>query len=270
MVKYANEELLRGFLDEVHTICDTALFYNPENITIRQHKALTYYLQKEYETADSLYTALIADEDSTVMTFKFCGLSRFLKGNWYQAIEPLTEASKLDPTAVDVCIFLGISIGRTYNSGDAFEWFDKADSLMAPDSILSRQLIQYRAEMYCQRGNCSKGAELLYQLWVQENRQLAWLQQIQNCYFRKKDNLSDNDKQRCLFICHLQALEILNNPADSVRTGGQRILLLMLSKFEEEMTLNNLKSLPMLSPDNQKSTLSIEKLQELIRNLSKL
>ncbi len=41
-----------------------------------------------------------------------------------------------------------------------------------------------------------------------------------------------------------------------------------MNKYEEEMFFRGVQSLPMISPDNKKSTLSLKKLKELIDKLS--
>lgn len=46
-------------------VCDTALFYNPDNSQIRQSKGMALYMTKDYKQADSVYTDLLADGDSS-------------------------------------------------------------------------------------------------------------------------------------------------------------------------------------------------------------
>ena len=140
---------------------------------------------------------------------------------------------------------------------------------MAPDAFWSEQLLQYQAEMYIKTGNCNKGAEIYYQLWLKDKTKLEWLLQMQNCYFsRTWSALSENEKQRYLFICHLRAVEILKNTDMPNILTTKSYLLGRLKAFENDMLLREQTSLPMLSPDNKKSTLSIEALQELIDQLS--
>lgn len=40
-------------------VCDTALFYNPDNSQIRQSKGMALYMTKDYKQADSVYTGLL-------------------------------------------------------------------------------------------------------------------------------------------------------------------------------------------------------------------
>lgn len=71
-----NPENVRGIFSDKYVIadgdgqgalqvCDTALFYNPDNSQIRQSKGMALYMTKDYKQADSVYTGLLADGDSS-------------------------------------------------------------------------------------------------------------------------------------------------------------------------------------------------------------
>ena len=264
---------LNDFLDVAFSVCDTAMSYHPKDISLRQKKAMIYYTKAEYLKSDSVYTSLMADSDSSFITLKYCGLSRYHTRNWYDAIEPFEKAFDKDTTAGDICIMLGISLGRTYDVMRSFEYFDKAESLMTPDEYWYNMLIQFRAEMYVKIGECDKGAELYYQLWNNSKKQISWLQRLTSCYGREKlSEMPDERKQRYLFVCFLYASEVKDAsevPEDVTLSSSLLHLRSTLEKFNEEMFFRGLKSLPMTSPDNKKNTLSAEKLKELIDKLYK-
>ena len=266
-----NNPMENDYSSEALVICDTALFYNPGHKTLRQNKAMTYYVKNEFVKSDSIYTSLLEDKDSSYITLKYCGCARYYARKWFDAIEPFEIAFEMDPTAVDVCILLGSSLGKTYDPAQAFQLFNKAESLMAPNPYWSEKLMQFRAEAYIKTGDRNKGAELYYQLWKNEEkleRQLPWLQLIQRNYLLT-NNMPDEDRQRCLFITYLYATEALKSPKSSeVMSKELSYLLSILKKFEEEMFFRSVTSLPMTSPDNKTNTLSIEKLKELTGKLS--
>ena len=241
--------------------------YHPYNKTLRQKKAMIYYLKREYVNADSVYTSLIADKDSSYVTLKYCGCARYYARLWYDAIEPLEKAYEKDSTAYDVCLLLGISLGRTYDPKRAFQYFDKAEKLLEPDAYWSDALIQFRAEMYVKTGECNMGARLFYQLWQKEKKQLTWLQNIQICYALQYNEISEEDRQRSLFINYLYASELLKKSDDPDRLKQFVYLRSVLKKHEEEMFFRGVESLPMISPDNKKNMLSRVKLKELIEKL---
>ena len=54
-------------------VCDTALYYNPGNHALMGNKAMAYYMNKNYEEADSIYEVLLAEKDSSFFTLKYGG-----------------------------------------------------------------------------------------------------------------------------------------------------------------------------------------------------
>lgn len=257
------------FLTTAQLVCDTALFYHPQNRSLRQKKAMIYYRQKEYLQANHEYTALLADMDSSYMTLKYGGCARFHAGQWFDAIELLEKAYKQDTTAYDVCLLLGISVGRTYDTNAAFQYFKYAEEAMQPDSYWMEMLVQFRAEMYLKRGECEKGSQMYYELWKSGKKQLVWLQQIQFCYGRKPlADMSDEERQRALFIYFLNATELLEKPFAEGRLMQYSYLVSRLKKYDEEMFFRDMDHLPMVAPDGKKNTISKEKIRETIRKLS--
>ena len=180
----------------------------------------------------------------------------------------MEKAFVRDTTAGDVCIMLGASLGRTYDAMKAFEYFDRAEKLMEPDAFWVDMLIQSRAEIYAKTGECRKGAELYYQIWKKDRTKLVWLQNILFCYAGKKmPDMTDDEKQRYLFLCFLYASEVSEVKENSEQEMGLSYLRSTLKKFHEEMFFSGVNSLPMISPDNKKNTITIEKLKELIDKL---
>jgi tetratricopeptide (TPR) repeat protein len=264
-----NHPMHNDYASEALQICDTALYYNQGNITLRQNKAMIYFVKDEYRKADTIYTSLLAEKDSSYNTLKYCGSARYYSQHWFEAIEPLEKAYPMDTTAVDVCLLLGHSLGKTYDSVLAMQYFDKAEKLMEPHPVFVERLTQFRAEVYVQRGDCNRGAALYYQLWQKNEEKISFLQLIQRCYaFKSFNSMSDDERQRYLFISFLLASEALKKPKTSEMSDVLSYLHSVLKKFEEEMFFRSVTSLPMLSPDNKRNSLSLEKLKELNGKLS--
>ena len=261
--------LFNNFAGAAYAICDTALYYNPGDITLRQKKAMIHYMFREYVKADSVYTSLMADKDSSYVTLKYCGYSRYNAQFWFDAIEPLEKVLAIDSAAFDISIMLGVSLGRTYDVKKAFEYFDIAEKAMAPDEFWTDMLIQSRAEMYIKTGDCKTGAELYYQQWKKDPKRLSWLQNIYVCYGKKKmSEMSDEEKQRFLFICFLYSSEVSEVKENTEQQMHLKYIQTALNSFHEEMFFTGVKSLPMVSPDNKKNTITIEKIKELIDKLA--
>jgi len=278
--------LLNDYYNVAFSVCDTAMYYNPEDVTLRQNRAMLYFMIRDYQKSDSIYTSLMAEGDSCFITLKYCGASRYYGRHWFDAIEPLEKAFIKDSTALDVCLMAGLSLGRTYDPKKAFEYFNKAEKIMTPDEYYVNYLMEARAEMYNKAGNCEKGSELYYILWKKEKekkvfgdikKQKDWLQRMHSCDFsvHRFTEMEDVKKQRQLFISYLYATEIINekkteekseNPENS--SGNGSYVRSILEKYREEMFFRSINEYTMIAPDNKKNTLSIEKLKEIIDNLS--
>ena len=139
---------------------------------------------------------------------------------------------------------------------------------MAPDAYWSNKLIEFRAETYVKLGDCKKGSLLYYQLWNKEKERVSLLQNILSCYDRKRfADMNDEEKQQYLFLCFLytsEAKEAKENTEQEYRLSYMRS---RLELYQEEMFFKGIKSYPMISPDNKKNTISIEKIKELIGKL---
>ena len=266
-----NDQMTNELLDSASVICDTALFYNPVHKVLRQKKAMIYYVKGEYPRADSVYTSLLADLDSSYMTLKYCGLSRYYARKWYDAVEILEKAFEVNELDVDVCLSLGASYSKMSRFTEAFDYFDIAEVLLSPSPLYVQMLDVFRAELYCKTGECNKGAELYYTYWTEREKQLSWLPNIELCYRKTNmEDMSDDQRQRYLFIVFLHATEILEKtfPKGTELASQYRYLLSVLRKYDEEMFFRGVESLPMVLPNNKKTTISKEKLKELIGKLS--
>lgn len=96
-------------------ICDTALYYNPENRVLQRNKAIALYMNRDYSRADSLYSHLLAQGDSSFLTIKYGGASKYYAGRQLDAIPLLEMAYVKDTTDVEVNLLLGASLGMTYD-----------------------------------------------------------------------------------------------------------------------------------------------------------
>lgn len=85
---------------------------------------------------------------------------------------------------------------------------------------------------------------------------------------QKLDEMTDENRQRYLFLTFLYVTEIVEHPnASDLQKSYSSSLLSVLKKFEEDMFFKSVTSLQMLSPDNKKTTMSREKLKELIKSI---
>ncbi|MDR2919059.1 MAG: hypothetical protein LBV72_06815 [Tannerella sp.] len=247
------------------TICDTALSYSPANRLLLQSKAIVLFTLKDYTQADEIYTKLVAEGDSTYKTLKYGAISRYYAGKYLDSIEPLEYAFRKDTTATEVCMLLGSALGRTYDRKRAFELFDYAEQLLQPAPLFVNMLKQFRAETFARDGQLNNASVLYYELW-NSSKKTNHLEQIwQLNMISDLSKVTDEVKrQRCLFINVLLANEyIRENKGKAIQYFARK----QLEQFHEDMFFRGVREHILLAPDNKKTTITLEKLNELIQQL---
>ena len=260
---------IENVAEQVLEICDTALLYNPENKKIIQHKGTAFFMGKRYTEADSIFSFLLAEGDSSYYNLKYGGFSKFYAEKYLDSIELLEASYNEDDTAADVCLFLGAAFGRTYDRKRAYELFDRTEELIQPNPAYLNLLTEFRGTTYFSDNRCREGSVLLYPLWEQSKRS-DLLQRIWNCYGNADVSKLSNDDERArsMFVNVLMATVLSNsNNISQLNPSIVSFIRTQLEKFRTEMFFRSMKEYPMIAPDNKKSTVSIERLQELIQQL---
>lgn len=253
------------YAEEALSICDTALFYTPGNKQIIRNKGMALYMNKRYANADSVYTSLMEAGDSTYITLKYGGVSRYQAGKYLDAVEPLEAAFKLDTTSVDVCLFLGSALGKTFDRKRALALFDNAEKYMQPPAAYLMQLKMFRAETYQKDGQRAIAEKMYYELWLEYPDRTDFLSNIDRLYSADLAKIeNETTRQKALFIKILytqKAIEKKMNPEFLYFRRRD------LEKIYNEMFFKQLTTMPMLAPDGKKSTISIMQIREIMNEL---
>jgi tetratricopeptide (TPR) repeat protein len=136
-------------------ICEAIL--GIDTTSIKFSKLLGYAYYKTGEPVSAVHYLEYANQlgDSTAFTFKFKGISHYLRVDFSAAIESLTHALKKDSLDAEVHFFLGASLATTTMKEEAMLHLNKSLQLMQPDSsVVSR--------IYSEQGNI-KRLEMKYE-----------------------------------------------------------------------------------------------------------
>ena len=246
-------------------ICDTALYYNPENRVLQRNKAIALYMNRDYSRADSLYSHLLAQGDSSFLTIKYGGASKYYAGRQLDAIPLLEMAYVKDTTDVEVNLLLGASLGMTYDRKRAYRLFDQAEALMQPDKALTNLLLVSRGETYWRDGRSDEAMKLFYTAWQQQKERLDYLYRID----RQLDNWgksykTEEELSKALFIKQLYLKECM-------MTGRlQRdfhVYRTFLQYVYEDAFFQGKEDITMISPDGKYSTITIGEVRKLMNLL---
>ena len=258
---------LDDVLENALEVCDTALIYNPENKKIIQNKGTVLFTAKRYMEADSVFSVLLEQGDSSYYNLKYGGFSKYYASKYMDSIEPLEKALLEDETAIDVCLFLGSALGRTYDRKSAYKLFDRAEELMQLNPAYLHLLTEFRGTTFYRDGRFNEASVLLYPLW-QMNKRSDLLDIIWYCHGNTNvNNIKDDaERERSMFVNVLWATEFERSPNDS-KTERQKFVREQLGRFKEEMFFRGMKDYQMIAPDNKKSVILAARLDELIQCL---
>ena len=256
-------------IEKALEVCDTALFYNPGNLKLLQNRGTALFTAKKYAEADTVFSMLLEQGDSAYYNLKYAGFSKYYAGQFMNALEPLEKAYLEDESAVDVCLFLGSTLGRTGENKRAYMFFNQVEELMKPNPVYVNLLMEFRGAAYYRDGRYNEASPLFYQLW-QTNKRSDLLQNIWYCHANKAVSTLSNDDERArsMFVNVLFASELIDRKNDyQLNPYTLNSVRARLEQFRDEMFFRSMNEYPMIAPDNKKSTITAERLQELIQQL---
>lgn len=249
-------------------VCDTAQLYNPDNIYLKRDRANVHYVLKEFEAADSLYSVLFEEGDSTYQVVKYLGAARFHSKRYYQSIEPLQLAYTIDSLSIEVNLLLGAALGKTYDPQIGLTLLHRVDSLLRPNPAIVMLSDQYKAEIMMKRKETEEqGKSLYFDIYKRDTSRIDILYALTAPYlsettFKDRDNVS---KQKGLYLISLTAEKIVNAKDQPFETLN--IFTKALQSYLEEMFFSGHDTYSTLSPDGQKGRISTKSINLLIKQL---
>lgn len=250
-------------------VCNTALCYNPENRQIRQSKGLALYMLKEYSQADTVYTGLLAEGDSSFLNLKYGGAARYMFGHAFNAVELLGKAYELDSTDVETALLYGAAIGKTYNRRQAYDLFDQAERNMQPKKFLANLLITLRGDILERDGRWREAEHLYYAAWKKDPTQLNFLYKINVHYWDVDPNLFRNEEilQKTVFAKYTYLTAYMKTDKSQQYLYNYRPFLEAVC---EDAFFRNADEVTMLAPDGKKTKLAVADLRALVSQLPEM
>ena len=248
-------------------VCDTALYYNPDNLNLLRNKGMALYANERYREADTIYTNLMATGDSTYNTLKYCGLSRYEAGQFVKSMEPLEIAYLMDTTSIEVSLYFGSTLGQAYDRKRAFTLFDKAEDMMKPSNAYKLLLGSFRADTYRRNGQDKIAYQLYYGLWKEFPGRMDFLSQVYQMNSRYPFDYDEQETQQTALFSQVLFTKTLLDLQRENRASFFYSMRIRFQKVYDEMIFREVNSLPMLAPDGEKRSITIEELRALIDRL---
>lgn len=250
-------------------VCDTALFYNPDNSQIRQSKGMTLYMTKDYKQADSVYTGLLADGDSSFLNLKYAGAARYMSGHALDGVELLEKAYEIDSTDVETVMLYGASLGKTYDRKRAYELFDLAETNMQPKKFLVNMLTTFRGDALERDGRWPEAEKLYYAAWKEDPTQLHFLYKISTQYWDVDPGLFQQEEklQKTIFSRYTYLTAYMKTDKSQKYLYNYRPFLEAVC---EDAFFRNADEVTMLAPDGKKTKLAVADLRALVAQLPQM
>lgn len=257
------------YIEEAIAVCDTALHYNPGNRQLRRNKGMALYMCRRYAEADTIYSRLLAEGDSTYLNFKYGGASKYYAGLYMACLEPLQIAYEQDTTSVEVCLLLGSALGKTYDRQSAYKMLDKAEEGLRPHPFLINQLLFFRAETYKRDGRLDEAARLYYQLWKKNPERIDVLASLCSLYnvAEISQYKNEDERRRGIFAELLYLDQVLKSGQPLKRPDFHTFLL---QSLYEDLFFKGVTEQSLLAPDGKRTALSIVDLKTLIDRLPEI
>ena len=127
-------------------ICEHMLSIDTTSIKFSKLLGYAYYKQGEPHNAVKYFEYANQLGDSTTFTFKFKGISHYLRVDFSKAIESLRFARAKDSLDAEIYFFLGASLATTKEKTEAMSLLNKSLKLMQPDPGIT-------ARIFSEQGN---------------------------------------------------------------------------------------------------------------------
>lgn len=263
-----NSLLWKGDGKTALQVCDTALYYNPDNRQIRQSQGMALYMTKNYLKADTVYSDLLAEGDSSFINLKYAGASRYMSGHAIDAVEPLELAYEIDSTDVETVLLYGATLGKTYDRKRAYQLFDQAEECMKPKKFYVNLLASFRGSTLERDGRFNEAEKVYYEAWKKDPTQLNLLYEINKHYWLRESEMFKDEKllQKTLFSKYTYMTEMMKRKESKENLFGFRYFF---EDLYQEAFFRNITELTMLAPDGKKSKLTMTDLQNVINQLPK-
>ena len=124
--------------DPVIETCDMMLKQDSASVTFLQLKAKALYMAEEYTKSSQLYDQLLLYGDSTTLTLRYHGLSKYRTNDYESAVSSLTLVYNLFPQDYTSCYYIAKSYAKlSYGEQKALQYFEWALELLNYDESVA-------------------------------------------------------------------------------------------------------------------------------------
>lgn len=247
----------------------------PGYFPLRQTLGVLKYTDKRYSEAEEVFVRLLADADSSRITWKYMGLVKFQQNRYGKALPFLTRAYPLylgkngEPTDIDLAMKYGETLCRTGSCAEALTVFEAVEKTVLPDKRFLSVLEVMKGMSYTYT---MKKAEAVAAYWKAYQLNPSNTGAIANLAYLSdrtgmdinQEELTDRDKKRIWFAQLLFLQKVREKPdagPDSQHAHSRKVL----GEALDELFFRNEDRLVVIDPDGKEHSYPVGEIRKLIR-----
>lgn len=263
------------YLEYAEEVVDTALFYSPDAVILRQNKGVVDFLNNRFERCSGTFADLILKGDSSRLNFKYQGLALYEMQKYAEAILPLRAADLLfrdesgKRTDLELSVKCGEAMARGGSAKGALGIFHEIEAQLQPDLNVLSFVKVMEGMAYAFNSNPEEAKKMYWEAYKlnPENRQAVsnFVNMNYNVLLDEKmrGNAPAVEIKKALYAQILLLLKVKDKaPAseDTMHDTSRKLL----RKELEEMFFRGETRLEVMDPDGKKYVYSAEEIRRII------
>ena len=156
-------------------ICEHMLSIDTISIKFSKLLAYSYYKMGEPTNGAKFFEYANQLGDSTIFSFKFKGICRYLSLDFEAAIQSLQIAAAKDTLDAEIFFFLGASMATTKAKTEAMSHLNKSLRLMQPDPKISSRIYSEQGNIKRLEEEYDEAYSLYEKAWISDTTNVASL-----------------------------------------------------------------------------------------------
>ncbi|MDO5572049.1 MAG: hypothetical protein Q4F97_11415 [Bacteroidales bacterium] len=269
-----NYKQLPDSLATAEYILEQSLNVNPKSQPLLRSLGILKFIQRNFNYSDSLFTNLIKSGDSVRSNFKYLGLSRFLRGQFMNSLEPLYIADSLFTndqglhTDIEISLCRAEALTRCGERKMSMDLLNEIEEQLQPNEATIARIFRLRGLTFETQGKYIEARNNYWKAYS-TNSSKENLIKYAVCFnhFFGLDNkftLSEKEYDECI-LAAITFLKLIPDRYPDNGTTQHAFFRKLIYRKSEEMFMTNQNAVSLSFPDNVKKEFTREQLNEMIK-----
>lgn len=261
------KEMTDTMINNALSVCDSALYYNPNDKRILRIKGQIMFSCNHYQVADSIFRLLLNEQDSSYTTLRYAALSAKVLDDDTKAIELFEKAKQVDSSEVALLFALAETYIKTGDPRSGEMNLAQVQNLLTPNPMIWSRMLILQGDVCKLAYKYDRAIKYYWEAYnISMKTNFTLLSKIYNLYSYKTSD-SPEQQGRAIFPIYLLATNhILNGEAPKSLPATKRIFKF----FMEDLFLDGVNTVTLIDPNNNRTKVSIEKFKEVLDQLNQI